>query len=97
VARVVLLLIVAETTQQALVGEDASVTSVFLLSVVLVGTDILLSLVKRWSPRLDRLIERQPLVILRNGSPLPAHYSRNRTTAQFRSCRSAAASRSRAV
>jgi uncharacterized membrane protein YcaP (DUF421 family) len=66
----VLLLIVAETTQQALVGDDASVTGAFLLIVVLVGTDILLSLVKRWSPRLDRLIEGQPLVILRNGVPL---------------------------
>ena len=66
----VLLLIVAETTQQALVGDDASVTGAFLLIVVLVGTDILLSFVKRWSPRLDRLIEGQPLVILRNGVPL---------------------------
>ena len=66
----VLLLIVAETTQQALVGDDASVTGAFLLIVVLVGTDILLSLIKRWSPRLDRLIEGQPLVILRNGVPL---------------------------
>jgi uncharacterized membrane protein YcaP (DUF421 family) len=66
----VLLLIVAETTQQALVGDDSSVTGAFLLIVVLVGTDVLLSLVKRWSPRLDRLIEGQPLVILRNGVPL---------------------------
>jgi uncharacterized membrane protein YcaP (DUF421 family) len=66
----VLLLIVAETTQQALVGDDSSVTGAFVLITVLVGTDILLSLVKRWSPRLDRLIEGQPLVILRNGVPL---------------------------
>jgi uncharacterized membrane protein YcaP (DUF421 family) len=66
----VLLLIVAETTQQALVGDDASVTGAFLLIVVLVGTDVLLSLVKRWSPRVDRLLEGQPLVILRNGVPL---------------------------
>jgi uncharacterized membrane protein YcaP (DUF421 family) len=66
----VLLLIVAETTQQALVGDDASVTGAALLIVVLVGTDILLSLVKRWSPRMDRLLEGQPLVILRNGVPL---------------------------
>jgi uncharacterized membrane protein YcaP (DUF421 family) len=66
----VLLLIVAETTQQALVGDDYSVTGAFLLIVVLVGTDISLSLVKRWSPKLDRLIEGQPLVILRNGEPL---------------------------
>jgi uncharacterized membrane protein YcaP (DUF421 family) len=66
----VLLLIVAETTQQALVGDDASVTGAFVLIVVLVGTDVLLSLVKRWSPWLDRVIEGQPIVILRNGVPL---------------------------
>jgi len=36
----VLLLIIAETTQQALVGEDASLSGAFLLIVVLVGTDI---------------------------------------------------------
>ena len=66
----VLLLIIAETTQQALVGKDASVTGALLLIVVLVGTDILLSLVKRWLPRVDRLLEGQPLVILRDGVPL---------------------------
>jgi uncharacterized membrane protein YcaP (DUF421 family) len=65
-----MLLIIAETTQQALVGEDASVTGAFLLIVVLVGTDIFLSLVKRTFPRVDRLLEGQPLVILRNGVPL---------------------------
>jgi uncharacterized membrane protein YcaP (DUF421 family) len=66
----VLLLIIAETTQQALVGEDYSVTGAFLLIVVLVGMDILLSLLKRASPRIDRLLEGQPLVILRDGTPL---------------------------
>ena len=68
----VLLLIIAETTQQALVGDDGSVTGAFLLIVVLVGMDILLSLVKRWLPRVDRLLEGQPLVILRDGVPLRA-------------------------
>ena len=43
---------------------------VLLLIVVLVGSDVLLSLVKRWSPRLDRTLEGQPLVILRDGVPL---------------------------
>jgi uncharacterized membrane protein YcaP (DUF421 family) len=66
----VLLLIVAETTQQALVGEDSSVTGAFVLIVVLVGTDIALSLLKRWLPRVDRLLEGQPLVVLRDGVPL---------------------------
>ena len=37
---------------------------------MLVGSDVLLSLVKRWSPRLDRTLEGQPLVILRDGVPL---------------------------
>ena len=40
------------------------------LIVVLVGTDIMLSLIKRWLPRVDRLLEGQPLVILRDGVPL---------------------------
>jgi uncharacterized membrane protein YcaP (DUF421 family) len=68
----VLLLIIAETTQQALVGEDYSVTGAFLLIIVLVGMDIILSLLKRASPRIDRLLEGQPLVILRDGVPLAA-------------------------
>ena len=68
----VLLLIIAETTQQALVGTDASITAACLLIVVLVGVDVSLSLVKRWLPRVDRLLEGQPLVILRNGVPLRA-------------------------
>lgn len=68
----VLLLIIAETTQQALVGEDYSVTGAFLLIVLLVGLDIMLSLLKRASPRIDRLLEGQPLVILRDGVPLTA-------------------------
>jgi uncharacterized membrane protein YcaP (DUF421 family) len=68
----VLLLIIAETTQQALVADDASITGAFLLIVLLVGADVLLSLVKRWSPRIDRLLEGQPLVILRAGVPLSA-------------------------
>jgi uncharacterized membrane protein YcaP (DUF421 family) len=67
-----LLLIVAETTQQALVGEDYSLTGAFILIVVLVGLDILLSLLKRASPRVDRLLEGQPLVVLRDGVPLTA-------------------------
>ncbi len=74
----VLLLIIAETTQQALIGDDASITGACLLIVVLVGADILLSLVKRWSPRLDRLLEGQPLVILRNGRPLRYRMNKER-------------------
>jgi uncharacterized membrane protein YcaP (DUF421 family) len=66
----VLLLIIAETTQQALLGDDFSVTNAFLLIVVLVGLDVALSLLKRGSPTLDRLLEGVPLVIVEHGKPL---------------------------
>jgi uncharacterized membrane protein YcaP (DUF421 family) len=78
----VMLLIIAETTQQALIGDDASVTGAFLLIVVLVGSDIMLSLIKRSFPRLDRLVEGQPLVILRNGVPLTARMHVERVDAE---------------
>lgn len=66
----VLLLIIAETTQQALLGEDFSMTKAFLLIVTLIALDIGLSLLKQRSPRLDRLLEGLPLVIVENGQPL---------------------------
>ena len=45
----VLLLVIGEATQQALLGEDFSMTNAFVVIVTLVGIDILLSLVKqRW-------------------------------------------------
>lgn len=63
----VLLLIISETTQQAMVDGDHSMTNAFLLIVTLVGTSILLSLVKQRSPAIDRLLEGQPLVLVDRG------------------------------
>jgi uncharacterized membrane protein YcaP (DUF421 family) len=66
----VLLLIIAEVTQQALLGQDYSITNFVLLVVTLLGLDIALSLLKQHFPRLDRLLEGQPLIIVENGCPL---------------------------
>ena len=74
----VLLLIIAETTQQALLGDDYSLTSAFLLIVVLLSIDIGLSLLKRHSPRIDRLLEGLPLVIVEDGKPLRERMTRAR-------------------
>ena len=74
----VLLLIIAETTQQALVGNDFSVTGAMLLIVVLMSMDIGLSLLKRNSPKLDQLLEGLPLVIVENGKPLEDRMSKSR-------------------
>lgn len=66
----VLVLIIAETTQQALLGDDFSLTKAMLLIVTLVGLDIVLSLLKRKWPKLDRLVEGVPMVIVEHGKPL---------------------------
>jgi uncharacterized membrane protein YcaP (DUF421 family) len=78
----VLLLIIAETTQQALLGEDFSVTGAFLLIVTLIALDIGLSLLKQRSPRLDRLLEGMPLVIVENGQPLRDRMAKARVDEQ---------------
>jgi len=63
----VLLLIIAETTQQALLGEDFSLTNAGLLIVTLMVIDIGLSLLRERWPRLDRLIEGLPLILVEDG------------------------------
>jgi uncharacterized membrane protein YcaP (DUF421 family) len=66
----VLLLIIGEATQQALVGQDYSLTAAALVIVTLVGLNIGLSELKLRSKRLERLIESTPIVILEQGRPL---------------------------
>jgi len=78
----VLLLIIAETTQQALLGDDFSVTNSFLLIVTLVTIDIGLSLLKRHSQRLDRMLEGTPLLIVEHGRPLEEYMKKARIDEQ---------------
>lgn len=66
----VLLLIVGEATQQALLGDDFSITTAMIVITTLLFVDVLLSLAKRAWPRLDRWIEGVPLIIVENGRPL---------------------------
>jgi len=66
----VLLLIISEVTQQAMVGEDFSLTSAFLLIMTLIGSDLLLSLLKMKFPSLDKATEGNPVIIVDNGKPL---------------------------
>ena len=65
----VLLLIIAETTQQALLGNDFSITNAVVLIVTLIVIDIGLSYVKEWSPVAARFLEGVPTVLVRNGKP----------------------------
>ena len=66
----VLLLIISETTQQAMVDGDHSMTNGFLLILTLAGADVALSVFKRRFPTLDKWIDNAPLVIVEDGRPL---------------------------
>jgi uncharacterized membrane protein YcaP (DUF421 family) len=66
----VLLLIISETTTDALLGEDYSLTACFIMVSTLVGIDYLLSLLKDKSKWFQIASEGAPLVIVDNGKPL---------------------------
>ena len=63
----VLLLIIGESTQQALLGEDFSVVNAWLVITTLLLLDLGLSRMKRRWPRIDPAIESRPLVIVDEG------------------------------
>ena len=69
----VLLLIIAEATQQALLGEDFSITNAMLLIATLIGFDIALSLWKQRSQKVAKILEGVPLVLVDDGKPMPEH------------------------
>lgn len=66
----VLLLIIAETTQQALIGDDFSIITAVVLISTLFVIEISLTLLKQRSPSLDKFLEGEPVVLVENGRPL---------------------------
>lgn len=63
----VLLLIISETTQEAMVDSDHSVTNAFLLILTLIGCSVALSVLKQRFPRLDPALEDMPVIVIENG------------------------------
>ena len=63
----VLMLIIAETTQQALLGNDFSIINAAVLIATLTVLDIGFSYLKRWSPAIDRLIDGAPTLLISEG------------------------------
>jgi uncharacterized membrane protein YcaP (DUF421 family) len=63
----VLALIISETLQQAMVGNDASVVNALLLVLTLVGTATVMSILKIKSTRLERLIDGLPVIAIEKG------------------------------
>lgn len=76
----VLVLIIAETTQQALLGDDYSVTNSVILILTLLGLDIGLSYVKQWWPPAEKLLDGRPTVLVVDGRPLDRALKRARVS-----------------
>jgi uncharacterized membrane protein YcaP (DUF421 family) len=74
----VLLLIVGEATQQALLGDDFSLTTAGIVIATLMALELALSLLKEYSSSFDRLMESTPVIIVENGKPLNDRLERER-------------------
>ena len=74
----VLLLIIGESTQQALLGDDFSVTNGVIVIITLVAMDVGLSFVKGHFPKVEKLVDGVPMVVVENGRPLTARMARAR-------------------
>lgn len=74
----VLLLIIGEATQQALLGEDFSITHAFLVVLTLVLIDTGLSLWKQRSHTVERIVDGVPLAIVYDGEPLREYMDKER-------------------
>lgn len=72
------LLIISETTQQAMVSKDHSLIGAFIMIGTLLGIDIGLSLLKQKSPLFSKVLDDVPLVILENGQLLEDRMRRAR-------------------
>ena len=63
----VLLLIISEAIQQAMITTDYSLTNAFLIVVTLVGLDIMMSLWKQRSEKVARVLDGLPILVIEDG------------------------------
>jgi uncharacterized membrane protein YcaP (DUF421 family) len=76
----ILLLIIGEATQQALLGDDFSITNSVLIITTLIAIDIGVSKIKQRSKRLALIVDGGPTVIVENGQPLHRRMEKARIT-----------------
>ncbi|MHC2992571.1 membrane protein [Pontibacter sp. HJ8] len=66
----VLLLIIAETVDSALLGKDESITNTLILILTLLFTDIVFSLLKQRFGGFGKVVDGVPIILLDNGQLL---------------------------
>jgi uncharacterized membrane protein YcaP (DUF421 family) len=72
----VVVLLVANAVQNAMVGSDVSVTGGLIAVGVLVGANFILAQARERVPVLRRAVEGTPTLLIENGSFIPAHLRR---------------------
>jgi uncharacterized membrane protein YcaP (DUF421 family) len=66
----VLLLIISEATQEALIDDDHSVTGGMLIITTLVFIDVVVSILSSRFKIFEKMIDNVPMIIMENGNPL---------------------------
>ena len=66
----VVLLIISEVTQQAMISKDDSLTAAAILITTFLGMDLLFTLLKRPFKMFEKIVEGTPLIIVDHGKPL---------------------------
>ncbi|BDG74469.1 DUF421 domain-containing protein [Roseomonas fluvialis] len=66
----VLLLVIGEATQPALLGDDMSVTTAVIAVTTLLTLDVAFSLLKRDVPLANRVLDGRPTLLVLHGQPL---------------------------
>lgn len=77
-----LLLVISETTQQAMVDDDHSMTHAFLLILTFLLMNIGFSLWKQRSEKFEKLVDDVPLLIMNNGELLRERMNKSRVDEQ---------------
>jgi uncharacterized membrane protein YcaP (DUF421 family) len=77
----VLLLVISEAVSNAMVGPDPSVTGAALAVATLLLLNVALERLKLRSPRAKALLEDSPVVLVRDGRPVPEAMRRERVEA----------------
>src|SRR5688572_18413311 len=77
----VLLLVLSEATQQALIGEDSSLSGAFIVIATLIALEILLAFLKHRFKGLDKLLDGVPVVLVEHGKPIEHRLDRERIDA----------------
>jgi uncharacterized membrane protein YcaP (DUF421 family) len=74
----VLLLIISEATQQAMIGQDFSITNAILVITTLIAAERGLTWVQKRFHRVDKWLDSLPLVLVQDGKPIDQRLKQER-------------------